>query len=100
MLRSKRMFPAEVDLGLGRVRRMDAAGNQALGRVRARVYAAGKALCSRPVDLLHTNNTGCEESAVAARLAGIRRVLGTFHVGSTCDLHHVRGGLGIARWNV
>lgn len=47
-----------------------------------------------PVDLLHTNNTGCEESAVAARRAGIRRVLGTFHVDSTYDLHRHRSGWG------
>jgi len=48
----------------------------------------------RPVDLLHTNNTGCEESPVAARLAGIPRVLGTFHVDSKYDLSGVRSGLG------
>jgi len=41
---------------------------------------------SNPVDLLHTNNAGCEESAVAAKLAGIPAVLGTFHVDSTYDL--------------
>jgi glycosyltransferase involved in cell wall biosynthesis len=45
-----------------------------------------------PVDLFHTQNTGCEESPVAARLAGVRRVLGTFHVGSTFDLHRDRAG--------
>lgn len=48
---------------------------------------------THPVDLLHTNNTGCEESAVAARLAGIPRVLGTFHVDSTYDLHRTRSSL-------
>lgn len=42
------------------------------------------------VDLLHTNNTGCEESPVAARLAGVPRVLGTFHVDTTYDLHGER----------
>jgi len=42
------------------------------------------------VELLHTNNTGCEESAVAARLAGVGRVLGTLHVDPTCDLHGTR----------
>lgn len=47
---------------------------------------------SHPVDLLHTNNTGCEESAIAARLAGVPRVLGTFHVDSTYDLHKTRDG--------
>jgi len=51
------------------------------------------ARCFRPhpVDLFHTNNTGCEESAVAARLAGITRIVGTFHVDSTYDLERVRG---------
>lgn len=44
------------------------------------------------LDLLHTQNTGCEESPVAARLAGISRVLGTFHVDSTYDLARVRSG--------
>jgi glycosyltransferase involved in cell wall biosynthesis len=48
---------------------------------------------SRSVDLLHTNSAGCEESAVAARLAGIPRVVGTFHVDSTYDLSGVRSGL-------
>jgi glycosyltransferase involved in cell wall biosynthesis len=46
----------------------------------------------RPVkcDLLHTQNTGCEEMPVAARWAGMPRVLGTFHVDSTYDLGRVR----------
>ncbi len=45
-----------------------------------------------PADIFHTQNTGCEESPVAAKLAGIRRVLGTFHVDSTYDLHRERHG--------
>jgi glycosyltransferase involved in cell wall biosynthesis len=45
-----------------------------------------------PLSLLHTNNTGCEESPVAARLAGVPHVLGTFHVDSTYDLHNERSG--------
>ncbi|HEX4609794.1 MAG TPA: glycosyltransferase family 4 protein, partial [Urbifossiella sp.] len=45
-----------------------------------------------PMDLFHTQNTGCEESPVAARLAGVRRVIGTFHVDSTYDLHNARSG--------
>ena len=52
----------------------------------ARVFRA------HPVDLLHTQCTGCEESPVAARLAGVPRVLGTFHVNSSLDLHGVRSG--------
>jgi glycosyltransferase involved in cell wall biosynthesis len=46
-----------------------------------------------PVHVLHTNNTGCEESAVAARLAGVPRVVGTFHVDSTYDLGRERDAL-------
>ncbi len=49
-------------------------------------------LREHPVDLFHTQNTGFEESPVAARLAGCRRVLGTFHVDSTYDLHRERSG--------
>jgi glycosyltransferase involved in cell wall biosynthesis len=47
----------------------------------------------QPVDLLHTNHAGCEESAVAARIAGVPRVLGTFHVDSTYDIARTRSGL-------
>ncbi len=45
-----------------------------------------------PVDVFHTQNTGCEESPVAARLAGVPRVIGTFHVDSSYDLHRERCG--------
>jgi glycosyltransferase involved in cell wall biosynthesis len=45
-----------------------------------------------PLDLLHTQNTGCEESPIAARMAGIPQVLGTFHVDSTYDLEKRRSG--------
>jgi glycosyltransferase involved in cell wall biosynthesis len=45
-----------------------------------------------PVDLFHTQNTGCEESPVAAKLAGVSQVIGTFHVDSTYDLHRQRSG--------
>lgn len=44
------------------------------------------------VDIFHTQNTGCEESPVAAKLAGVRHVLGTFHVGPSVDLHQLRNG--------
>ena len=50
-------------------------------------------LRSTSVDILHTQNTGCEEMPVAARWAGLPRVLGTFHVDSTYDLERVRSGL-------
>lgn len=48
----------------------------------------------RPVDLLHTSNTGCEESAIAARLAGVPKILGTFHVDPTSDTCLARSGPG------
>jgi glycosyltransferase involved in cell wall biosynthesis len=46
-----------------------------------------------PADLFHAQNTGCEETPVAARLAGVRQVLGTFHVDSTYDLARQRSGV-------
>lgn len=45
-----------------------------------------------PADLIHLQTTGCEEAPVAARLAGFRRILGTFHVDPTYDLEHRRSG--------
>lgn len=45
------------------------------------------------IDIFHAQNTGCEEAPVAARLAGARCVLGTFHVDSTYDLERKRSGL-------
>lgn len=56
-----------------------------------RRIARGLATC--PVDLIHINDTGCEPVPVAARLAGIRRVVGTFHVDTTYDLDGVRSGI-------
>ena len=47
---------------------------------------------SAGLDLLHTNNTGCEESALAARMAGVPRIVGTFHVDSSYDLSRARSG--------
>ncbi len=54
----------------------------------ARVFA------SQSLDLLHTQNTGCEEAPFAARLAGISHVVGTFHTDSTYDLHRERDSWG------
>ena len=45
-----------------------------------------------PVDLLHSNNTGAEPAPIAARMAKIPRVLGTFHVLPSYDLDGVRNG--------
>jgi glycosyltransferase involved in cell wall biosynthesis len=60
------------------------------GQQSLRLAAAFK---RRPVHLLHTNNVGCEESAVAARLAGVPRVLGTFHIDSRVDVTNRNNGL-------
>ncbi|MDE2027103.1 MAG: glycosyltransferase family 4 protein [Candidatus Omnitrophica bacterium] len=40
---------------------------------------------SNPVGLIHFNDTGCEPPVIAARLAGIPVVLGTFHVVPSYD---------------
>jgi glycosyltransferase involved in cell wall biosynthesis len=58
-------------------------------------YAAGYAknaariarwLRREPVNLLHTNECGCMESVLAARLAGIPKVLATYHTDSVYDV--------------
>jgi glycosyltransferase involved in cell wall biosynthesis len=51
-----------------------------------------KLIRQHPVDLFHTHNTGCEESPVAAKLAGVRHVIGTFHVSSAVDVQRLRSG--------
>lgn len=56
------------------------------------VLRLARLIKQHPVDLFHTQNTGCEESPVAARWAGVKRILGTFHVDSTYDLHRERSG--------
>ncbi len=45
-----------------------------------------------PVALLHSNNTGAEPAPIAARMAKIPNVLGTFHVLPSYDLDGVRNG--------
>lgn len=48
-----------------------------------------------PVDLIHFNDTGCEPPVIAARLAGLPRILGTYHVvpdekrSSSTWVHHL-----------
>lgn len=37
------------------------------------------------VDLLHFNDTGCEPPVIAACLAGVKRIVGTYHVGPSYD---------------
>jgi glycosyltransferase involved in cell wall biosynthesis len=44
------------------------------------------------VDLLHSNQAGAEPAPVAARLAGLPRVMATWHVDSTYDLDGLRNG--------
>jgi len=60
------------------------------GGVARETYNLAHLFRRHSVDLLHTNNTGCEESPLAARLAGIRRILGTFHVESKVSLNDDR----------
>jgi glycosyltransferase involved in cell wall biosynthesis len=45
-----------------------------------------------PVQILHTQSTGCEESPVAAKMAGIPHVIGTFHVNPSIDHERLRSG--------
>lgn len=45
------------------------------------------------LDLIHLQNTGCEEAPVAARWLRGPQVLGTFHVDSTYDLDNERSGV-------
>ncbi|MGC4044601.1 MAG: glycosyltransferase family 4 protein [Armatimonas sp.] len=45
------------------------------------------------VDLLHSNHAGAEVAPIAARQAGVPRILATWHVDSTYDLNHEREGL-------
>jgi glycosyltransferase involved in cell wall biosynthesis len=49
--------------------------------------------CSVPLDLVHSNNAGAELAPVAARLAGVPRVLATWHVHSDYDLDLIHQGL-------
>ncbi len=46
----------------------------------------------RKVDLLHSNNTGAEPAPIAARMARVPKVIGTFHVLPSYDLYGTRGG--------
>ena len=46
----------------------------------------------RPVDLLHSNNTGAEPAPIAARMARVPRVIGTLHVLPSYDLQGARNG--------
>jgi glycosyltransferase involved in cell wall biosynthesis len=57
-------------------------------------YRLAKHLRAFQFDLFHTQNTGCEEAPLAARLAGIPRIVGTFHTDSTYDLHSERSSWG------
>ena len=78
-------------IGLPIPRRTPTGPQVVLGYARL-AWRLAQLLRRHPVDLLHTQNTGCEESPIAARLAGIPVVLGTFHVDSTYDLHRERSG--------
>jgi glycosyltransferase involved in cell wall biosynthesis len=44
-----------------------------------------------PTDILHFNDTGCEPPVIAARLAGVQRIVGTFHVLPSYDQDKIDG---------
>jgi glycosyltransferase involved in cell wall biosynthesis len=44
------------------------------------------------LDIVHLQRTGCEQAPVAARVAKVPRVLGTFHVSPSLDLAQIRSG--------
>jgi glycosyltransferase involved in cell wall biosynthesis len=81
------MSSAPLPLGMRRIVPRFARCWSGFGRHSRRL---ARALRPAKIELLHTQNTGCEEMPVAARWAGVPRVLGTFHVDSTYDLDHVR----------
>lgn len=56
------------------------------------IQAARALFAQRPVDLLHSNNTGAEPAPIAAKRAGIPRIVGTLHVLPSYDLHNQRNG--------
>ena len=56
------------------------------------IQAAKALFAQRPIDLLHSNNTGAEPAPLAAKRAGIPRIVGTLHVLPSYDLHNQRNG--------
>lgn len=54
------------------------------------IQATRALFTQRPVDLLHSNNTGAEPAPIAAKQAGIPRVVGTLHVLPSYDLNNER----------
>lgn len=79
--------------GLGRLKRAVPKPARVLLGFRREVFRLRREMRRQYADVFHTQNTGCEETAVAARLAGYPQVLGTFHVDSTYDLKNERGGV-------
>jgi glycosyltransferase involved in cell wall biosynthesis len=51
----------------------------------ADIRALRRLFRKRPMDLLHSNNTGAEPAPIAARLAGVPHILGFWHVDSSYD---------------
>jgi glycosyltransferase involved in cell wall biosynthesis len=56
-------------------------------------YKERDAIRRMKVDLMHCQATGCEEMPVAANLAKVRAVIGTFHVDPSYDLDRARSGV-------
>lgn len=63
--RLKNIMPSSFKLFLGTLKEMN--------RLR-------KLFAQYPLDIIHFNDTGCEPPVIAARLAGIAHVMGTYHV--------------------
>jgi glycosyltransferase involved in cell wall biosynthesis len=53
---------------------------------------------AHPVDLLHFNDTGCEPATIAARLARVPRVTGTFHVAPATDAYSTHWVRRLTEW--
>jgi glycosyltransferase involved in cell wall biosynthesis len=54
--------------------------------------AYSRRVAQERLDFVHVQNTGCEQAPVAARVAGVPLVLGTFHVNSAIDVNRLRSG--------
>jgi glycosyltransferase involved in cell wall biosynthesis len=55
-------------------------------------FQYSRRIAGKQLDIIHLQNTGCEQAPVAGQLARVPLVLGTFHVNSALDLTRVRSG--------
>jgi len=90
--------PCAASAGRGKwLARLVPQGGRLLLGMRRNVARLAEQVRCQPATIFHAQNTGCEEMPIAARRAGVPRVVGTFHVDSTYDLEHRRSGLA-HRW--